>query len=182
MNSKLPDDYLKSIISYVCDTISLRKNLLVIDGINYLSLPEYYKIYVLKFAFMKFYKKKINGFDNELIYESFHKNPEILVQLLELFIYLNTKKDKWSIYHINMLVNIKMKYNIVFDNYNYMNLMDKINNSEIRKNNKIKKLLTKCECYDELYNNIENIEDNEEIQKEKEQERLELYNKNNEEK
>jgi hypothetical protein len=176
MNSKLPDDYLKSIISYVCDTISLKNNLLVIDTINFMCLPEYYQIYVLKFAFTKYYNKRIDGFYNEIICECFKKKYDILVELLQLFIYLNTKNDKWSITHFIMLLNIKKKYNVAFYKYDYMNIMDKINNSEMRKINKLKRLLIEHECYDELYNNI-NVE-NVEIDKEKEQERLEFYKVN----
>ncbi len=179
MNSNLPDDYLKSIISYICDTISLRNNLLVIDGINFMSLPEYYKIYILKFAFTKYYKKKINGFNSEIIHNCLQDNYNILISLLELFIYLYTKKDKYSQKHFIMILNIKNKYNIAFYKDDYINLMDKINNSEMRKNNKLKKILLEQECYDELYNNINKNEDADEdinyIQKQKEQERLEFY-------
>ncbi len=181
INSKLPDDYLKSIITYVCDTISLKNNLLVIDPINFMCLPEYYQIYILKFAFTKYYKKRIDGFYNEIIYECFKKNSDILLQLLELFIYLNTKNDKYSEKHFITILNIKTKYNIAFYKYDYMNLIDKINYSQMKKNNKIKILLSKCECYDELYNNIKNDInnfENLEIQKEKEQERLEFYKVN----
>ena len=180
MNTKLSDDYLKSIITYVCDTISLRKKLLVIDPINFMCLPEYYQIYILKFAFTKYYKKRIDGFYNEIIYECLKKNSDILLQLLELFIYLNTKNDIYSEKHFITILNIKTKYNIAFYKYDYMNLMDKINNSEIRKNKKVKNLLLKHELYDELYNNIENVEnvENVEIQKQKEQERLEFYKVN----
>ena len=58
-----------------------------------------------------------------------------------------------------------------------MNIIDKINNSEVRKNNKLKRILLECELYDELYNNVNNIEniENIELQKEKEKERLEFY-------
>ena len=182
MNNKLPDEYFKSIITYVCDTIDFRNNLIVIDGNNFMCLPEYYQIYILKFAFMKYYKKRIDGFNNEMIYECFKKNSDIFIGLLELFIYLYTKKDKYSQNHFIMLLNIKKKYNIVFNNCDYMNLIDKINNSEMKKNNKIKILLTEYELYDELYmnvdNNIENIKDIEdiEIQKQKEKDRIKFYN------
>ena len=125
---------------------------------------------------MRYYKKRINGFYNEMIYESLKKNSDILIHLLELFIYLNTKKDKYSEKHIIMILNIKMKYNIVFNKSDYVNLTDKINNSEMKKNNKIKKLLTKCECYDELYMNIKNDIEDIEIQKQKEEERINFYN------
>ncbi len=180
MNSKLPDDYLKSIISYVCDTISLKNNLLVIDIINFMCLPEYYQIYVLKFAFTKYYNKRIDGFYNEIICECFKNNYNILISLLEMFVYLNTKNDKYSLNHFFTILNIKKKYNVAFYKYDYMNLMDKINNSEMRKINKVKRLLIEHECYDELYNNIENIEDDDnetqkEIQKNKETIRLEFY-------
>ncbi len=183
MNSKLPDDYLKSIISYVCDTISLRKNLLVIDGINFMCLPEYYQIYILKFAFTKHYNKRIDGFNCEIINNCLQNNYNILISLLEMFVYLNTKKDKYSIKHFITILNMKRKYNIAFYKYDYVNLIDKINYSEMKKNNKIKKILLKHELYDELYNNIENIEniDNDdegtqkEIQKNKEAKRLEFY-------
>jgi hypothetical protein len=186
MDSNLPDDYLKSLITYVCDTISLKNNLLVIDSINFMCLPEYYKIYILKFAFTKYYKKRINGFENELIYECFKKNSDILIMLLELFIFLNTKNDKYSEKHFITILNIKTKYNIAFYKYDYMNIIDKINNSEVRKNNKLKRILLECELYDELYNNVNNIEnieniDNDdegtqkEIQKNKEAKRLEFY-------
>ena len=115
MNSKLPDDYLKSIISYVCETISLRKNLLVIDGNNFKCLPEYYQIYVLKYAFMKYYKKRIDGFDTELIYKCLQNNSDILLELLELFIYLHTKKEKNYEKHFITILNIKTKYNILIN-------------------------------------------------------------------
>jgi hypothetical protein len=178
MNSKLPDDYLKSIISYVCETISLRKNLLVIDGNNFMCLPEYYQIYILKYAFMKYYKKRIDGFDNELIYKCLQNNSDILLQLLELFIYLHTKKDKCYEKHFITILNIKTKYNIAFYKCDYMNLIDKISYSEMKKNNKVKKLLTKCECYDELYMNIKTDKEDMDfiiLQQQKEQERLDFY-------